>query len=190
MAGSPGSPYLILWFNYKKRSCPLLPFSASGFKSASRVSTPEIVDPHCLDYNVLITIVLATQVLFTQTVHVFAWSDIREIVPFFPFVPCESPFALSNAHAHTVFSAIFPFAWRNVTSAQPSEKLTWILTTNKFELKTKKLSKRLSERSECLMRLLLLYYLPNNFPVFLKPVKMNEASEVIGSDGGILLVQK
>ena len=29
----------------KKMSCPLRPFSASGFKSASRVSTPEIVDP-------------------------------------------------------------------------------------------------------------------------------------------------
>ena len=53
----------------------------------------------------------------------FAWLDIREIVPFFLFVPCVSASALSNAHAHTVFSAIFPFALRNVTSARPSEQL-------------------------------------------------------------------
>ncbi len=51
----------------------------------------------------------------------FAWSDIREIVPFSPFVPCVSACELSNAHAYTVFSAIFPFAWRNVTSARPSD---------------------------------------------------------------------
>ncbi len=51
----------------------------------------------------------------------FAWSDIREIVPFFPFVMCVLACALSNAHAYTVFSAIFPFAWRNVTSARPIE---------------------------------------------------------------------
>ena len=50
-----------------------------------------------------------------------AWSDIREIVPFSPFVPCVSACALSNTYAYTVFSAIFPFAWRNLTSAQPSE---------------------------------------------------------------------
>ena len=51
----------------------------------------------------------------------FAWSDIREIVPFFPFVPCVSVCALSNAHAYTAFSAVFPLAWRNLTSARPSE---------------------------------------------------------------------
>ena len=28
---------------YKKRSCPLRPFSASGFKSASRVPTPYLI---------------------------------------------------------------------------------------------------------------------------------------------------
>ncbi len=43
--------------------------------------------------------------------------------PFSPLtlVPCVSACALSNAHAFTVFSAIFPFAWRNLTSARPSE---------------------------------------------------------------------
>ncbi len=36
-------------FSYKKRSCPLRPFSASGFKSVSGVSTPEISDPPCFE---------------------------------------------------------------------------------------------------------------------------------------------
>ncbi len=31
--------------------------------------------------------------------------------------------ALSNAHAYTVFSTIFPFAWCNLTSSRPSECL-------------------------------------------------------------------
>ncbi len=51
----------------------------------------------------------------------FAWSDIREIVPFFAFVQCISVCALSNTHAYTLFSTIFPFAWRNMMSARPSE---------------------------------------------------------------------
>ncbi len=32
--------------------------------------------------------------------------------PLFPLVLCVSTCALGNAHAYTVFSAIFPFAWR------------------------------------------------------------------------------
>ena len=60
----------------------------------------------------------------------FAWSDIREIVPFFPFVLCVSVCALYNTHAYTVFSAIFPFAWRNLTSARPSEY--WIETVRQI----------------------------------------------------------
>ncbi len=61
--------------------------------------------------------------------------------PFFPFVPCVSVCALSNAHAYTVFRRFFPFAWRNVTSARPSEYYTssislcpicWIFVNKQF----------------------------------------------------------
>ncbi len=51
----------------------------------------------------------------------FGWSNIREIVPFFPFVLCISVCTHSNAHAYTVFSAFFTFVWHNLTSAWPSE---------------------------------------------------------------------
>ncbi len=44
----------------------------------------------------------------------FAWSDTREIIPFSPFVQCISVCALSNTHAYTAISEIFPFdtIWR------------------------------------------------------------------------------
>ncbi len=53
----------------------------------------------------------------------FSWSDIRGIIPFFPFLTYVSVCAYfsSNVHAYTVCSAISPFVWRNLTSAQPSE---------------------------------------------------------------------
>ncbi len=51
-----------------------------------------------------------------------AWSDIREIVPSSPFMPCVSVCTLSNAHACNVFSAICPFEQRNLTSAWPSKE--------------------------------------------------------------------
>ncbi len=38
----------------------------------------------------------------------FTWSDIQEIAPFSPFVPCISVCVLSNLHAYTIFLVIFP----------------------------------------------------------------------------------
>ncbi len=63
----------------------------------------------------------------------FAWSDIWEIVPFFPFVPCVC--ALSNAHvAYTVFLAIFPFhALRDIIWRRPDQVNTPIMcSTNEL----------------------------------------------------------